>query len=175
MSGMIKVDDVLPSCLLWELLPAQDDGIPSLHTIDVGLEMAGKAVVIVGVPGAFTLTCTRQHIPGYLELVAHFQTLGIDDVWCVAVNDAYVMRAWGEQLGTSGKIRMLSDGNAEFVRMIGLERDLSSKGMGVRSQRFSMLVVNGVVKVLNIEPSGKFVVSGAQQLYIQAQGVLDKE
>lgn len=170
---MIKVGDHLPSATLWEVVPAEDGGLSGPQSIDVGAAVAEKTIVIIGVPGAFTPTCSKQHVPGYLSLVSHFRNLGVDEIWCVSVNDAYVMQAWGAQMGVGDQIRMLADGNAAFVEAMGLSRDLSEKGMGVRSQRYSMLVVNGVVKILNVEPQGKFVVSGAQQLHIQAQGVLD--
>lgn len=171
---MIKVADRLPASTLWEYIPVDDGScILGPQVVDVASSAMDKVIVIVGVPGAFTLTCSKQHLPGYLALAAHFSNLGVDEIWCVAVNDAYVMQAWGNQLGVGNQIRMLADGNAQFTNAMGLSRDLSDRGMGERSQRYSMLVVNGEIKILNVEPQGKFVVSGAQQLHIQAQGVLD--
>lgn len=172
---MIKCNEPLPHCELWEF--ARTDGadvlVPVLQPVQIDVSCKDKVIAIFGIPGAFTIVCSNEHVPGYLELASHFKSIGVDEIWCVSVNDAYVLRAWAEQLGIEGRIRMLSDGNAEFANALGLQRDLSNKGMGVRLQRFSMLVVNGVVKVLNIEPEGKFVISDAQQLYIQAQGMLD--
>ena len=171
---MIKVGDQLPAATLWEIVPSEDGACSAgPQAVVIAEAVQGKKIVVVGVTGAFTQTCSKQHVPEYLNLASHFRNLGIDEIWCVAVNDAYVMLAWGYQLGTTDQIRMLSDGNAEFTQALGLVRDLTGKGMGVRSQRYSMLLVDGVVKVLNIEPVGKFVVSDAQQLYIQAQGALD--
>lgn len=172
---MIKIGDFLPNCKLWEFAATDvvDGSMPILQSVEVNDECKEKVIAIFGVPGAFTLVCSNEHVPGYLDLAAHFKSIGVDEIWCISVNDAYVLKAWADQLGVEKKIRMLSDGNADFINALGLQRDLSNKGMGIRSQRFSMLVIDGVVKVLNIEPEGKFVVSDAQQLYIQAQGVLD--
>jgi len=172
---MIKVGDRLPQATLWELPPPGTDcDLPELVSFDASQACVDKTIILVGVTSAFTQTCTQQHIPGYLELSSHFFALGVDEIWCVAVNDAYVMSAWGKSLGINGQIRMLSDGNAGLSMAMGLTRDLSAKGMNIRSQRYSMLLVDGEVKILNLEPEGKYVVSDAQQLYIQLQGVLDK-
>lgn len=172
---MIKVGDRLPQATLWELLPPETEGaLPELVSFDAVQACADKTIILVGVTSAFTQTCTQQHIPGYMELSSHFYTLGVDEIWCVSISDAYVMSAWGKSLGVDGQIRMLSDGNAELNTAMGLTRDLSAKGMGIRSQRYAMVLVNGEVKILNVEPEGKYVVSDAQQLYIQLQGVLDK-
>ena len=172
----IKIGDRLPQAALWELVsPAVEGDLSELVSFDAYEACCGKTIIFVGVTSAFTQTCTQQHISGYLELSSHFFTLGVDEVWCVAVNDAYVMNAWGKSLGIDGQIRMLSDGNAELNIAMGLTRDLSARGMSVRSQRYSMVLVDGEVKIFNLEPEGKYVVSDAQQLYIQLQGVLDKK
>jgi peroxiredoxin len=121
----------------------------------------GKKVVIFGLPGAYTPTCSAQHVPGYVEHLAELKAKGVDEVWCVSVNDGYVMAAWGKELDAFGKLRFLGDGSAEFTKALGLEVDLTKFGMGVRSQRFSMLVDDGVVKTLNVEQGGRFEVSDA--------------
>lgn len=119
----------------------------------------GKRVVIVGVPGAFTPTCSAQHVPSYLSNYDALKAKGVDEIWCVAVNDGYVMAAWGREQQALGKIRFLGDGSAEFARKLGLERDLTATGMGVRMKRCSLLVEDGVVRRVNVEAPGKFEVS----------------
>jgi glutaredoxin/glutathione-dependent peroxiredoxin len=124
--------------------------------------------VVFGLPGAFTPTCSAKHVPGY---VAHHDALkakGVDEIWCVSVNDAFVMGAWATDQKTAGKVRMLGDGSAEWTKALGLELDLTARGMGVRMQRFSMLVENGVVKTFNLEGPGKFEVSDADTMMKQA-------
>lgn len=171
---ILKVGDALPSVLLWKLIPLDSETESyDLISFDVAEVCAAKSIIIVGVTSAFTQTCTQQHVQGYLDLYTHFNALGVDEIWCVSVNDAYVMNAWRKSLGIEKQLSMLADGNAAFNSAIGLTRDLSAKGMGLRSQRYAMLVVNGEVKILNVEPEGKFVVSDAQQIYIQMQGLLD--
>ena len=118
-------------------------------------------------PGAFTPTCSAKHAPGYLNNFDKLKAKGIDEIWCIAVNDAFVMGAWGKNLKAGGKIRMFADGSAEYSKKLGLDADFSSFGMGVRSQRYSMLVADGVVKKLNIEQGGKFEVSNAETMPAQ--------
>jgi peroxiredoxin len=120
-----------------------------------------------GLPGAFTPTCSGKHVPGYLAQYAALKAKGVDEVVCVSVNDAYVMAAWGQDQKVTGRIRMLGDGNAEFAKKLGLDVDKSASGMGTRCQRFSMLVVNGVVKTVNVESPGKFEVSDAATMLRQ--------
>ena len=123
---------------------------------------AGKTVALFSVPGAFTPTCSAKHVPGF---VAHAQALrakGVDEVWCVSVNDAFVMGSWGRELGTRGKVRMFGDGNAEFSKAIDLTLDLTGRGMGVRSNRYAMIVQDGVVSYLAVEAPGQFEVSSAE-------------
>jgi len=119
------------------------------------------------VPGAFTPTCSAKHLPGYIEHADAIKAKGVDEIWCVAVNDAFVMGAWGREHGADGKVRMMADGSAHWVRALGLELDLVERGMGVRSQRFSMLVDDGVVRALNIEAPAKFEVSDAASMLRQ--------
>ena len=127
----------------------------------------GKKIVIFGLPGAFTPTCSAQHVPGY---VAHHDALkakGVDEVWCMAVNDGFVMAAWGRDLKVDGKVRMMADGSAEYARKLGLEFDLVAKGMGVRCQRFAMIVDDGVVTHIAVEGPSKFEVSNAESILAQ--------
>lgn len=162
----IKVGDRLPAATLYEMTP---DG-PKPRTVD---ELTrGRRVVIFGLPGAFTPTCSARHVPGFLEQYAEFKEKGVDDIVCVSVNDAYVMGAWSKNQGTDDKVRMLADGSADFAKALGLDVDLSARGMGVRSQRYSLFADSGVVKALNIEQPGKFEVSDAGTLLIQLDRLL---
>ena len=167
---MIKVGDKLPAGKLQEFIEVEGNGCSiGSNTFEVEKEAAGKKIAIFGLPGAFTPTCSAKHVPGYVERAADLKAAGIDEVWCVSVNDAFVMGAWGRDQKTTGKVRMMADGSAEWTKALGLTMDLTAKGMGVRSQRFSMLVDNGVVKTLNIEAPGKFEVSNAETLLAQAK------
>jgi peroxiredoxin len=124
----------------------------------------GKTIAIFGLPGAFTPTCSAKHVPSYLQHFDALKAKGVDEIWCVSVNDAFVMGAWGRDQKSGGKVRMMADGSAEFARATGLMLDLTARGMGVRSDRYSMLVVDGVVKQLNHEAPGKFEVSDGATL-----------
>ncbi len=124
----------------------------------------GKKIALFAVPGAFTPTCSAKHLPGYLQLHDELKAKGVDEIWCVAVNDPFVMGAWGRDQGANGRVRMLADGSAAWTRELGLELDLTARGMGLRSQRYSALLDDGVVKQLNIEQAGQFEVSDAQTL-----------
>ena len=135
--------------------------------VNVGEAVKGKKVAIFGLPGAYTPTCSAKHVPSYLASLDALKAKGVGEIWCVAVNDGYVMQAWGKQEKATGRIRMLGDGSALWTRALGLELDLSGGGMGLRMKRFSMLVDDGVVKQLNIEAPGKFEVSGAETLLKQ--------
>jgi peroxiredoxin len=128
--------------------------------------------VIFALPGAYTPTCSAKHVPGYVESADALKAAGVDEIWCVSVNDAFVMGAWGREQKTGGKVRMMADGSAEFTKAAGLPLDLSARGMGLRSQRYSMLVVDGVVKTLNVEGPGKFEVSDASTMLAQVKQVL---
>ena len=123
----------------------------------------GKKVVLFSVPGAFTPTCSAKHLPGFINNFDQLKAKGVDTIACMAVNDVFVMKAWGESSKAAGKVEMLADGNGEYARALGLELDASKFGMGTRSKRFSVIVDNGVVMTLNIEPPGEFGVSSAEQ------------
>jgi peroxiredoxin len=158
----ISVGDRLPDATLKTMTA---DGARDLTTKDI---FAGKKVVLFGVPGAFTPTCSNNHLPGYLENYDAIRGKGVDTVAVVAVNDHHVMGAWQKFTGGEGKILYLADGNGSFIRALGLETDLSGGGLGVRSKRFSMVVEDGKVTGLNIEDSpGKAVVSGAAAMLDQ--------
>ena len=162
---MIQVGEKLPDAIVYELIEDEREGCTiGPNSFDVREQTAGKRVVIFGLPGAFTPTCSARHVPGYVEHAAAFQVAGIDEIWCVSVNDAFVMGAWARDQHTSGKVRMMADGSAAFTRALGLEQDLSARGMGIRSQRYAMVVDDGVVKTLNIEAPGKFEVSDAASI-----------
>jgi len=155
----IKVGDKLPSVTLRYVGP---DGVKAVTTEEF---FGGKKVVLFAVPGAFTPACSQRHLPGFVERAADIKAKGVDEIACVAVNDAFVMGAWGREQKTEGKVRMLADGSGDLVRALGLELDLSKGGLGIRSQRYSMLVDNGVVKSLNIEKQpGQVDVSGADAM-----------
>jgi len=168
---MIKVGDKLPAGKLQEFIEVEGNGCSlGPNTFDIEKESAGKKIAIFALPGAFTPTCSAQHVPGYVKQADALKAAGIDEIWCVSVNDAFVMGAWGRDQKTAGKVRMMADGSADWTKAAGLTLDLTAKGMGVRSQRYSMLVDNGVVKTLNIEGPGKFEVSNAETMLAQAKG-----
>jgi glutaredoxin/glutathione-dependent peroxiredoxin len=156
---MIKIGDPLPDATLFESTEFGEACPMPPQKVSVADATKGKRVVIFGLPGAYTPTCSAKHLPGYLDKLDELRGKGIDEVWCVSVNDGFVMAAWGKQNDAMGKIRMLGDGSAELVRKLGLEVEIP--GMGVRARRFSLLADNGVVKQLNVEQPGKFEVSGA--------------
>jgi glutaredoxin/glutathione-dependent peroxiredoxin len=155
----INVGDRIPSVALKQLTP---EGVKEVATDDI---FRGKRVVLIAVPGAFTPACSQRHLPGYVERSADIKAKGIDEIACVAVNDAFVMGAWGRDQKAEGKVRMLADGSGDFTRALGLELDLSKGGLGIRSKRYSMLVDDGVVKSLNVEQQpGQVDVSGAEAM-----------
>jgi glutaredoxin/glutathione-dependent peroxiredoxin len=161
----IKVGDRLPDGTLTEFIETERPGCTvGPNNFSVSEQTKGKKIAIFGVPGAFTPTCSAKHVPSYVQNVDKLRTKGIDEVWCIAVNDAFVMGAWGKEQHCSGKVRMMGDGSATFTKALGLEMDLTARGMGVRSQRYSMVVDDGVVKALNVEQPGKFEVSGAESM-----------
>jgi peroxiredoxin len=162
---MIKVGEKLPDAIVFELIEDERAGCTiGPNSFDVRGQTAGKRVVIFGLPGAFTPTCSARHVPGYVEQADALRAAGIDEIWCVSVNDAFVMGAWARDQHTSGKVRMMADGSAAFTRALGLAQDLSARGMGIRSQRYAMVVDDGVVKTLNVEAPGKFEVSDAASI-----------
>jgi len=169
---MIKVGERLPNATLRES-KGYDEGShcpTSPEPVEVEALTKGKTVVFFGVPGAFTPTCSGKHVPGYLHAHDALKAAGVDEIVCVAVNDGYVMGAWGRDQKAGSKIRMLGDGSADFTKKLGLELDLVPNGLGVRCQRFSLLAVDGVVKQVNVEAGGKFEVSDAQTLLKQLAG-----
>jgi peroxiredoxin len=164
----IKVGDHVPHGTLMEYNEVEKEGCSigpnPLKTDDL---FKGKKVVVFGLPGAFTPTCSAKHVPSYLANYDKLKAKGVDEIACVSVNDAFVMHAWGKDQHTGHKIRMLADGSADYTKALGLPLDLTARGMGVRAQRFSMLVDNGVVKSLNVEAPGKFEVSDAETMLKQ--------
>ena len=166
----IQVGDKLPAGTLKEFIEVETEGCSlGPNDVDVAKSTAGKTVAIFALPGAYTPTCSAKHVPGYVAQHDALRGAGVDEVWCVSVNDAFVMGAWARDQKTAGKVRMLGDGSAVFTKAMGQVLDLTERGMGVRSQRYSMLVVDGVVKTLNVEGPGKFEVSDADTMLRQAQ------
>ena len=169
---MLKVGDKLPAGSLQEYIEIEGNGCAiGPNSFDIAKATQGKKIAIFALPGAYTPTCSAKHVPGYVELAGQFKAAGVDEIWCVSVNDAFVMGAWGRDQKTGAKVRMLADGSAAFAQATGLTLDLTAKGMGLRSNRYSMLVVDGVVKSLNVEAPGKFEVSDAATLLKQAQSL----
>ena len=167
---MLKVGDKLPAAKLQEFVEVEGNGCSiGPNTFDVTQLTAGKKIAVFALPGAFTPTCSAKHVPGFVEKAGDLKAAGVDEIWCVSVNDAFVMGAWGRDQHSAGKVRMMADGSADFAKATGLTLDLSARGMGVRSNRYSMLVVDGVVKTLNVEAPGKFEVSDATTLLQQAK------
>ncbi|GAB2488625.1 MAG: peroxiredoxin [Comamonas sp.] len=167
---MIKVGDALPAASLSEFVAVEGNGCSlGPNAFDVAKEAAGKTVAVFAVPGAFTPTCSAKHLPGFVEKAAEFKAAGVDEIWCLSVNDAFVMGAWGQDQKTEGKVRMIGDGDAVFAKATGLTLDLNGKGLGLRSNRYSMLVKDGKVVQLNVEGPGKFEVSDADTLLKQAK------
>ncbi len=167
---MIKVGDTLPHTTLMEYSEVEGEGCSiGPNAVDVAKATAGKTIALFALPGAFTPTCSAKHVPGYVEKYEQFKAAGVDEIWCVSVNDAFVMGAWARDQHTAGKVRMLGDGSADFTKATGLTLDLTARGMGLRSNRYSMLVKDGKVATLNIEAPGKFEVSDADTLLAQAK------
>ncbi len=163
----IKIGDRIPNATLAESVEFGDVCPLGPQNVDVTEAMAGKKIAIFAVPGAFTPTCSAQHVPGYLNNLDALKAKGVDEVWCVATNDGFVMAAWGKDQNAIGKIRFLGDGSAKWAKALGLELDLDARNMGMRMQRFSMLVEDGIVTQLNVEAPGKFEVSNAETLLQQ--------
>lgn len=167
---MIKVGDTLPEATLMEFSEVEGNGCSiGPNPVPVAKAAAGKTIAVFALPGAFTPTCSAKHVPSYLEKCSELKDAGVDEIWCVSVNDAFVMGAWARDLQTQGKVRMLGDGDAAFTRAIGLTLDLTGRGMGLRSNRYSMLIKDGKVASLNVEAPGKFEVSDAATLLAQAK------
>ena len=157
----IKVGDSLPNVKLTEMT----EGGPK--PVDLAELSAGKRIVVFAVPGAFTPTCSAKHLPGFVREDAALRAKGIADVVCISVNDAFVMGAWGKSAGADGKVRMLADGNGEFTKAVGLELDASGFGMGKRSQRYGMVVKDGKVEQLHVEPGPGLNVCSAESMLSQ--------
>lgn len=167
---MIQVGDTLPASTLMEYSEVEGEGCSiGPNAVDVAKAVAGKTIALFALPGAFTPTCSAKHVPGYVQHFDDFKAAGVDEIWCVSVNDAFVMGAWARDQNTGTKVRMLADGSADFCKSTGLTLDLTSRGMGLRSNRYSMLVRDGKVVSLNVEGPGKFEVSDAQTLLAQAK------
>jgi len=167
---MLKVGDTLPAGKLQEFIEVEGNGCSlGPNTFDVAAITAGKKIAVFALPGAYTPTCSAKHVPGYVQHANDLRAAGVDEIWCISVNDAFVMGAWGRDQATAGKVRMMADGSADFAKATGLTLDLTARGMGLRSDRYSMLVVDGVVKTLNVEAPGKFEVSDAGTMLQQAK------
>ena len=154
----IKVGESIPSM---KLMMATAEGPKETSTDDI---FKGKKVVLFAVPGAFTPTCSAKHLPGFVQNAEAFQAKGVDTVACIAVNDAFVMGAWGKDQGTGDKVTMLADGAAQFTKALGLELDLNGRGMGMRSQRYALIVEDGKVTHLGVEEPGGFEASKAETI-----------
>lgn len=153
----IKAGDKVPSVTLTQMTP---DGPKPITTDEL---FKGKRVMVFGLPGAFTPTCSASHLPGFVVNADKIKAKGVDEIVCLSVNDAFVMDAWGKTQNAE-ELRMIGDGNADFARAIGLDLDLTARGMGFRLRRFAMIVEDGVVKHINVEEPGKFEVSSAEQM-----------
>jgi glutaredoxin/glutathione-dependent peroxiredoxin len=163
----IEIGSKIPDATLTESLEFGDACPLDPANVSVAEATKGKRIVMFGLPGAYTPTCSAKHVPGYLQSLEQLKANKVDEIWCLSVNDGYVMAAWGRDQKAIGKIRMLGDGNAELTKKLGLEADKTKAGMGLRMKRFSMLVEDGVVKQLNIEAPGKFEVSDAATMLKQ--------
>lgn len=167
---MIQIGEKIPATTLMEFIEVEGNGCSvGPNPVDVQAASAGKTVAVFALPGAFTPTCSAKHVPGFVDQAAAFKAAGVDEIWCLSVNDAFVMGAWARDQKTADKVRMLADGSADFAKATGLTLDLTARGMGLRSNRYSMLVQDGVVKSLNVEGPGKFEVSDADTLLAQAK------
>lgn len=164
----IKIGEKLPSATLFEFFHEETEGCSlGPNAFDALKEAAGKTVAILALPGAYTPTCSAKHVPGFIDHFDAFKAKGVDEIWCISVNDAFVMGAWGKSLGADGKVRMMADGSAEFTKKIGMEFDLTARGMGVRSNRYAMLVKDCVVTQFNLDSPGVFENSTAEKLLSQ--------
>ena len=164
----LKIGDRLPEGTLSEFVETETEGCSlGPNTFQVADLVKGKKIAIFGLPGAYTPTCSAQHVPGYVKHAEQFKAAGVDEIWCISVNDAFVMGAWGREQKSTGIVRMMADGNGDFSKALGLSFDYSKHGMGTRSQRYSMLVNDGVIEQLNVEQGGGFEVSNAETMLKQ--------
>ena len=164
---MINVGDKLPEATLFESTEFGEACPMAPKPVNTVEAAKGKRIVLFALPGAYTPTCSGKHVPGYLANFDALKGKKVDEIWCVSVNDGYVMAAWGKEQKALGKIRMLGDGSGELTKKLGLENDITKGGMGIRSKRYSMLVEDGVVKKLNVEQPSKFEVSNAETMLSQ--------
>ena len=165
----IKVGDHLPEGTLQEFIEVEGNGCTvGPNTFKVEDQVKGKKIAIFALPGAFTPTCSAKHVPSYLQNFDALKGKGVDEIWCLSVNDAFVMGAWSRDQKAGGKIRFMADGSADYTKKLGLTLDLTARGLGLRSNRYSMLVDDGVVKTLNVEGAGKFEVSDGATMLKQA-------
>lgn len=161
----IKVGDRVPDGTLTEFIETETAGCSlGPNAFQVADLVKGKKILVFALPGAFTPTCSAKHVPSYVEHYDALKAKGVDEIWCVAVNDAFVMGAWGRDQKVGSKVRMMADGSAHWTKALGLQLDLDARGMGIRSQRYAAYIVDGVVKVLNVEGPGKYEVSDAASM-----------
>ena len=161
----IKVGDKLPEGTVQEFIEVEGNGCSiGPNTFKVEDQVKGKKIAIFALPGAFTPTCSAKHVPSYIQNYDALKGKGVDEIWCFAVNDPFVMGAWSRDQKAGGKIRFMADGSADYTKKLGLELDLMGRGMGMRCQRFSLIVDDGVVKKINVEAPGKFEVSNAETM-----------
>jgi peroxiredoxin len=162
---MIEIGQRVPDATLHEYFEVEGGGCAlGPNAFAVSELVKGRTILVFGLPGAFTPTCSAKHVPGYIAHAEALRAAGIDEVWCVSVNDAFVMGAWAREQGTAGKVRMMADGSADWTRALGLDQDLGKRGMGVRSLRYAMVIKDGVVTQLRVEAPGEFKVSGADAM-----------
>jgi len=167
----LKVGDRLPDGTLTEFIETETPGCQlGPNAFQVADLVRGKKIALFAVPGAFTPTCSAKHLPGYVAQADALRAKGVDEIWCVSVNDAFVMGAWGREQQVAGKVRMMADGSAEWTRALGLDQDLSARGLGVRAKRFAMVIEDGVVTRLDVEAPGEFRVSSAEAVLAALRG-----
>lgn len=168
----LRIGERLPEATLQEFNAVETEGCPiGPRAVNLAQAAAGKTIALFALPGAYTPTCSAKHVPGYVEHRQALKDAGVDEVWCVSVNDAFVMGAWARDQKAQDSVRFLGDGSAAFTQAAGLTLDLSARGMGLRSQRYSALVVDGVVRTLNVEAPGAFAVSDAATMLGQARAL----
>ena len=162
---MIAVGQRVPDATLYEFFETETGGCAlGPNAFPVADLVKGKKIVVFGLPGAFTPTCSAKHVPGFVKLNDQLRAAGVDEVWCHSVNDAFVMGAWGREQNTEGKVRMMADGAAQWARALGLDQDLSQRGLGVRAKRYAMVIDDGVVTHLAVEEPGEFKASSAEAI-----------
>ncbi|QOT76021.1 peroxiredoxin [Cupriavidus basilensis] len=160
---MIAIGARVPDATLNEFFEVETGGCAlGPNSFSVSELTRGRKIVVFGLPGAFTPTCSAKHVPGFVAQADALRAAGVDEIWCVSVNDAFVMGAWGREQKTGGRVRMMADGSAEWTRRLGLEQDLTARGMGIRSKRYAMVLDDGVVSHLWLEAPGEFKVSSAE-------------